>query len=722
MDNILNKDIFKDRDLDELSPDYKPRNFVLRMQMRRTLAKDTHNHGVLKNINSTRKSMKRPKESYNINKEIGKLRHEFNNINLKNRVSFKRLEALKLKPSILNDDSQLFDSCLKSKEDEDKIFSYDYSDDSTELEIRNDNDFRVNQKIKPLKHIKIYRETQCFRKPKQHTSGLLDLNKDINENNEDIFRVECSSKSRSPHNFKENTSTLEEQSNNDVLKLNISPKSPNNFDGTVSDLQNLLIMMTISSNSNDDEDINNEVECNFTESPTSANHLSNGLNAESKTSIISEGIDDILSITPIKVQVDSKETTLLRKFVNKWKCYVNNRKNYACEQRQATLNNFFDKIAKKKMNINQSMVPENKSKLLVKDYNTYQHRYKIQKHIIALQKAKLEEQNRLIEELKYNRIVEASRQSVDDMREDIRKAYYEIDRHLKPKIKCLTNELKIPEIEEPSLVLHCLKVPQFLQRMEKRAREREEKHAMIHERRRQMEEERVRLKQQAELAKAEMDKEEKTRRIQELREKRRKEKIENIRKKQWASRLRALIVMADLHYEKSLKAKYGIKPFRKLIEIKRDNIEKAKAHYIFQLKNNTFLHWMWYTEDMWIERNFQAENFHRKKLLRKGFDAFKRNHHGLVIKKQVADDYYDLYVTQMAFRMFRAGINVIKKENEMKWQKAVTYHSSNLLFKTFTCWRTLPALNALKREQEARKARWREKVLQVVPDYTPPED
>lgn len=74
-------------------------------------------------------------------------------------------------------------------------------------------------------------------------------------------------------------------------------------------------------------------------------------------------------------------------------------------------------------------------------------RYKLQKHIIALQKAKLEEQNKIIEELKYNRIVETSRQSIDTMREDIRKAYYDIDKHLKPKIKCLTNELKIKELE-----------------------------------------------------------------------------------------------------------------------------------------------------------------------------------------------------------------------------------------------------------------------------------
>lgn len=81
----------------------------------------------------------------------------------------------------------------------------------------------------------------------------------------------------------------------------------------------------------------------------------------------------------------------------------------------------------------------------------------MQKHIIALQKAKLEEQNRLIEELKYNKILEASQDSVDAMREEIRKTYFEIDRHLKPKIKCLTNELKIPEIDGKTFKFYLVK-------------------------------------------------------------------------------------------------------------------------------------------------------------------------------------------------------------------------------------------------------------------------
>lgn len=132
------------------------------------------------------------------------------------------------------------------------------------------------------------------------------------------------------------------------------------------------------------------------------------------------------------------------------------------------------------------------------------------------------------------------------------------------------------------------------------------------------------LKLQEELAKTAMDKEEKIRRLKELRDKRKKDKVEGIRKKQNTERMRALRVMAELHYEKNLMAKYGIRPMRMIIEIKRDNIENARAHYKFQLQKNIFLNWMWYTEDMWYERNFKAEDLCRKKLLRKSFEALKK--------------------------------------------------------------------------------------------------
>lgn len=136
-----------------------------------------------------------------------------------------------------------------------------------------------------------------------------------------------------------------------------------------------------------------------------------------------------------------------------------------------------------------------------------------------------------------------------------------------------------------------------------------------------------------------MDKEEKLNRIQELREKRKKEKIENIRRKQFAERMRALIVMADLHYEKYLMVKYGIRPLKRLIEIKTENIELAKAHYTFQLKKNTFLHFMGYTEDIIFERNYKAEDFYRKKLLTRAFIGLK----------QVFFSYIDMFVLLRVF-------------------------------------------------------------------------
>lgn len=316
--------------------------------------------------------MKRIKESYNISKEIVKLRDDFNNINLKNKITLKALEPLKLKSSVFNDE-RLFDKYLNANEAEDSFFLHDLSDELTELEIRNDTEFKINPKIKPLKHIKIFRETQYYRKPRQGNKGLLDLNKDINENNEDIFRVECSKKTGSPHNLEESE---QEQPSKSALPLNKLDVNPNKLDEPASDLQNLLMMMALPSKSNNEyQETDDKLEINSIETPKSEIHNSNvHMNNEPKSFRTSEGIENILSISPIRIQIESKETFLLKKFVNKWKCYVNNRKKYVSDQRQETLNNFFDKIAKKKMDINQISESENKSKLLAKDYNTYQHR------------------------------------------------------------------------------------------------------------------------------------------------------------------------------------------------------------------------------------------------------------------------------------------------------------------------------------------------------------
>ncbi|KAM3964253.1 uncharacterized protein ACR2FA_001740 [Aphomia sociella] len=711
MEDILKKDIFKDKDLNKLSPDYVPTD-TLRLDLRRNLVKDTHYHGIMKNINWQRRVIRKPKDN-TVNKEIAKLRNGFNSSHLKNQLMLN--DAIKTADTLGYNNYQYNNSLLLNDLNEITDTSFlESSDDTTKLILCNDADFKI------YNNPKIVEKTESRKLRKEKYNNQSESRHNDNEEINNILRIECTYPCKSSNADVSECDSPEPKTYVSEYFLN-NPSE--NIDTPKNDLQTLLIMMAISSKS-DNNEVTETASVNISELSQHDELAIKNIHQNTtiaNTAVRCEEIPNFLNVKPIKVDISDKQMYIFKKYIKKWKDYVCHRKEYQSQQRLDTLNTFFDKLSRRK-NINNCSDSVNKAKILARDYSTYQHRYKIQKHIIALQKAKLDEQNRLIEELKYNKIIEASKQSVDDMREEIRKTYFEIDRHLKPKIKCLTNELKIPEIEEPSLVLHCLKVPQFLQRMEKRAREREEKHAIIRERRRQMEEERIRLKQQAELAKVEMDKEEKMRRIKELREKRKREKIDGIRRKQYVEKMRALIVMADLHYEKTLLIKYGIRPLKILLDIKRDNVEKAKAHYVFQLKKNVFLNFMWYTEDMWFERNYKAEDFYRKKILRKAFDAWKLVYRTYVLQKQVAEDYYDLYVTQLVFRKFRKGIEIIKKEQEFKLQKAIIYHNSNLLFKIFTCWRTLPTLNALKMEQEARKARWREKVLLVVPDYKPPED
>ncbi|XP_061704116.1 reticulocyte-binding protein homolog 2a [Cydia pomonella] len=696
MEEILNKNIFDDRALLKLAPDYVPTNTLLRLEARRNMVKDSHIHGTFTYNHGQRKTTKLSKDQVKMNKEIEKLRNSFQRMNLKNEIMLRNNPQHKtmLEDTTVDKQTKTMNGINLCKD---------------VVAFGDDNRRASNKCHANIKNINtLYEITEST-----HIEHNNEIIEEINYETAISVDYEIHTQIDDLHNRDIFFNLQEETAENDFNDLRIENSKELNVDTQMSDLQSVLIMMAINSNSNENDQPNiNQTNAEIITEPKDLVLVS--------TSIENENTPDFLNITPLRIFLTSRLELLVKKYIAKWRKCVKKRKEYVAQQRQEAIKRFFEKLEKKKTEKNQP--EETKSKLLARDYSTYQHRYKMQKHIIALQKAKLEEQNRLIDELKYNRIIEASKQSVDEMKEEVRRTYYELDRHLKPKIKLLSNELKIPDIEEPSLVLHCLKVPQFLQRMEKRAREREEKHAMIRERRKQMEEERIRMKQQAELVKLEMDKEEKLKRIKELREKRKKERMEAIRKKQYADRMRSLIVMADLHYERVLLAKYCIRPLKMLMELKRDNIEKAKAHYTFQLKKNMFLHWMFYTEDMWIERNYKAENFHRKKLLRKAFEAFKKNHREYVLKRQVAEDYYDLYVTQLVFRKLRENVAILKTEYEVKMQKATLYYNRNLQFKIITCWRTLPALNALKREQEARKARWREKVLQVVPDYMPPDE
>lgn len=127
----------------------------------------------------------------------------------------------------------------------------------------------------------------------------------------------------------------------------------------ICDLQSLLIMMAISSNETDKE-VETDI-TNATNKPEPNNEIINNASVE---------IDNVnfLNIVPLKSKFFLKHETLMIKYVNKWKLYVKNKKNYMEQIRNSAINNFFEKLDKRKNNT------DNKAKQSVYDYNTYQHR------------------------------------------------------------------------------------------------------------------------------------------------------------------------------------------------------------------------------------------------------------------------------------------------------------------------------------------------------------
>nr|XP_034827070.1 uncharacterized protein LOC117984549 [Maniola hyperantus] len=95
MEEILNKELFDEKELTKHSPDYNSQDIYLRMQLRRDLVKDTHNHGVTGRTTSCqKKNIKKTKSCYKTKKELVKLRAYFQNKNLQNHCMLKDVQRI----------------------------------------------------------------------------------------------------------------------------------------------------------------------------------------------------------------------------------------------------------------------------------------------------------------------------------------------------------------------------------------------------------------------------------------------------------------------------------------------------------------------------------------------------------------------------------------------------------------------------------------------------
>lgn len=242
------------------------------------------------------------------------------------------------------------------------------------LAIHSDSDFKIihknnNKGISNERYENLHKTNRNII-PLQTVSSIDDIE---SIDTSKYLRVECTHINELTRlKLNEDTENCIEEHEQNETQLRIST-TENNY--LVNDLNSLLIMMALTPNSNNDGDHcshrtdydqekakGDEVETEFFHVPCSSR------------SKINEDVSNFLCVAPMRIKISEQEETILKKYVEKWRSYVSFKREQLTQQRKVALDNFFDKLAKKKTEINDGPQSVKKAKLLVHDFNTYQRR------------------------------------------------------------------------------------------------------------------------------------------------------------------------------------------------------------------------------------------------------------------------------------------------------------------------------------------------------------
>ncbi|CAH0554573.1 unnamed protein product [Brassicogethes aeneus] len=364
-----------------------------------------------------------------------------------------------------------------------------------------------------------------------------------------------------------------------------------------------------------------------------------------------------------------RETLVSRKYFIKWRNIVKGRKNLSVLKEQQAkekqkLDKLIENILKTKPKIMDEKVVKNKTKKIKKpnEPSCIKNRYKAQHDIIKMQKNKIEQQDKIIKELKLGIIREDLEKSVGNTNVDIHEIFHMCSKNLKLKMPHLQ---KVDEREK--IMVNSQKAPKLVHEMEKRAMERSMKRELILERKRIIEEERQRLLEEMLEKKAAIEEEQLKKNLEAIKERRKKElELEKIRQ------FNKTIFLEK--YEKAVKF-YNGRIKNKCFKILYDDFRECKRKYsmaeIFyerKILKIAFNSWIFFIEDKYKMKYNIAEAMFAYKTYRKYLDLWHKYCIEIRFNMQTAEDYCDFRLTSNVFSQWRnvAYNQIILREKRMK--------------------------------------------------------
>lgn len=247
--------------------------------------------------------------------------------------------------------------------------------------------------------------------------------------------------------------------------------------------------------------------------------------------IFGDVLPKLVDSKPISITLNDKTKYLSEKYFNLWKNAVDlkrdlNKQRENEQNQQLKLGALIKKLKKRSRNNEKSKKleerksdgdPSEQPKHISKvSSSTYKNRYDAQKNIIQMQKAKLEEQSKIIQDMKIGIISDDLLRSIENTKTNIREIFGNCSSKIKYKIPLILSD-------ESRFLVSSHKVPRIVQKIEQRALERAQNREIILERKRIIEEARQKMLQEAIEKKKVLEEQEKKKSLELIKERRQKE-------------------------------------------------------------------------------------------------------------------------------------------------------------------------------------------------------
>ncbi|XP_004606843.2 coiled-coil domain-containing protein 191 isoform X1 [Sorex araneus] len=257
----------------------------------------------------------------------------------------------------------------------------------------------------------------------------------------------------------------------------------------------------------------------------------------------------------------------------------------------------------------------------------------------------------------------------------------------------------------------------ILKAMEERAVHRTERRRILAEKKKQKEEEKLAQLKAQEEEHQKREAEEKEAQLKKKREEKRLMKMKELERQKRIQRNQQLEALAREHYERVLLRKKGLEPWKKLRLQSEQNLQVAREHYSLALQRKCLLTWCQWSRENMVKKTAQSDQFYSQMLLRRAVRHWAQY---LAAMKEEIQKIREHFLQKKIFRAWWNVAREAKLQSQRKQEVAAEHHTRRTAWITFQTWKTFTRLMKEERVKEERREQLRRKVAEILPDFRAP--